>query len=1290
MPAPASPTPRPHPLLTSARLPSAPAAYLLGNDRVTTLVTNVGSGYVSFGDLALTRWAPDRTRDADGYFFYVRDRKDDTFWSIGHQPVRRATASYEIDFEPGCVTLRQQTAGIAAEMRICVNPQVDMDLRLLTLTNTTDRIRHLDVTSYAEIVLNTRAADEAHPAFSKLFVQTENASANVLLAQRRLRSPDDQPGWAIHTLATSAFDDTRCSWETDRKRFIGRGRRLQQPQALMQDDLSGTVGNVLDAITSLRYAFTLAPGESVQLAFGLGGATSRAKAERLAQQFSQWHDFEAHVAQAKAHAHYRLNSVGLNGSHAGLAQQLIQPLLHGPNQRSVSHALFPTPDPRPLLDSYDLTSHTPYIFVPQTSALSDAAFETLLAMQRYWQGFHRNVVLVFVLDTAATSQQTETLIAAAQHASALRIISSPLSTTDLDHLKQGARWIVDGSLHLEPPASNGQLKTSTVQALPVTYRPDGKRAQNRELRFANGYGGFRPDGTTYHMRVLGHTHRPPLPWANVIANEQHGFLVTESGAGYTWSANSRENRLTPWYNDPVSDPIGEALYLRDEAAGVFWSPQPDPVPTSSPYDVEHGFGYTRFRNTARGLEQCVTQFVPRHGAVKITRLDLTNTADETRTIDLFAYQRLVLGGVPHEAAPWTATHYDAETAALLAHNPVNNEFADRITFAKLIGSFEKASYTTDRSAFLGQHGDVSAPVALATSETLDGFAGMGMDPCFAQHGRLDLAPGKTETCYLLLGQAAHLADAKTYLEQYSTPDVLDAAFTDIQTFWTDLLSTIQIQTPAPELDLMVNGWLAYQNLSCRMWGRSAYYQSGGAYGYRDQLQDASALIYQRPDITREQILRHARHQFVEGDVLHWWHPPLSKGIRTRFSDDLLWLPYITAFYVQTTGDTAILHEEAGFVTARALQQGEDETFVFPEVANQTADVYEHCCMALDRSLTTGPHGLPLMGTGDWNDGMNRVGREGKGESVWLGFFIYHILRSFIPLCEQRGDAARVQRYTAYQSYLRDVLNTTGWDGAWYRRAYYDNGAVLGSTESDECQIDALAQAWAVLSGVASDARATQALDAMEERLVSEEAGIIRLLTPAFDKTPHDPGYIKGYLPGVRENGGQYTHAALWAVRALTEAGRNERAAPLLQMLSPVSHTRSQATTDRYQTEPYVIAADVYGEPPHIGRGGWTWYTGSAGWMYRVALESVLGLRLYRNQFFRLQPCIPDSWPGFQIRYRLPSSGSLYHFDVQRSADVSEANTFTLDGEPLATSRIPVLHDGNKHHVLLILPAKAKT
>ncbi len=787
-------------------------------------------------------------------------------------------------------------------------------------------------------------------------------------------------------------------------------------------------------------------------------------------------------------------------------------------------------------------------------------------------------------------------------------------------------------------------------------------------RFGNGHGGFSSDGSEYiiHLpyREGRGLHYPPRPWINVIANEEFGFLVSETGAGSTWCLNSREHRLTPWSNDPVTDPHGEAFFLRDDETMEFWSPLPGPAPRSADYEIRHGFGYTLCEMTDAEIKHEMLLFASRRDPLKVVRVRLRNQGGRPRRFSLFAYYRLVLGTLPEESGRFVITEPVPERGLILARNRMAGEFAGRVAFAAVVSSrnIGPIHLCGDRAAFVGIGGDHRSPAALSDPAPLAGPFGGGLDPCFAQQVSFELSAGETLDLCFILGEGSNLEDVSRILARHDGCVAIERAYEEVRGFWKGFLGGVQIDSPSPALDLMVNGWLPYQTLSCRLWARSAFYQSGGAFGFRDQLQDSLSFVYQQPEIARGQILAHAAEQFVEGDVLHWWHPPAGKGIRTRFADDLLWLPLTAGSYIRTTGDWAILDSVIPFRSARALEPGEDESFLFPETSRDAADLYEHCCRAIDRSLATGEHGLPLFGTGDWNDAMNRVGRLGKGESVWMGFFLYSVLGEFLPICRTRADAGRIGRYEEHREALRRALEESGWDGEWYRRGYYDDGTPLGSDRDEECRIDALAQSWAVLSGAAHPERARSAIDAVERRLVSEKDGLIRLLAPPFDRTPKDPGYSKGYAPGIRENGGQYTHAALWFVRALCEMGRRDRAFDLLEMLNPINHARTPEEVSVYGVEPYVVAADIYGEPPHAGRGGWTWYTGSSGWMYRVALESVLGFTLRSGKLIVLKPRIPDRWDRAGIVFRRPEGGTVYEIEILNPHGCAESLlSATIDG-----------------------------
>ncbi len=815
------------------------------------------------------------------------------------------------------------------------------------------------------------------------------------------------------------------------------------------------------------------------------------------------------------------------------------------------------------------------------------------------------------------------------------------------------------------------------------YAPDRSLAiPVPQLEFFNGLGGFAEGGREYVI-VLGAGQRTPAPWINVIANPQLGFLVSESGSGYTWSLNSRENQLTPWSNDPVGDPQGEVLYLRDDDTGELWSPTAAPIRIESArYVTHHGQGYSRFEHASHGIACDLVQFVPWGDAVKISCLTLENRSSRSRRISVTAYLEWVLGSTREANAPFVVTAIDAATGALFAHNAWNNEFGARVAFADLAGA--QSSWTGDRTEFIGRNGNLASPAALAQDTDLTRRVGAGLDPCGVLQTTIELAPGQSRRITLLLGQAADWESARELVARYRSLDPM-SVLDEVKRKWDELLGTLQVRTPDRAMDLMFNRWLLYQTLACRMWARSAFYQAGGAFGFRDQLQDSMALALARPDLSREQLVRASARQFLQGDVQHWWHPPTGRGVRTHCSDDLVWLPYAAAHYVSVTGDLAVLDETSAFLEGPPLANGQEDAYFEPTASDQHGSLFEHCARALDHSLTVGIHGLPLIGSCDWNDGMNRVGHEGRGESVWLAWFLYTALTRFAPLAERRGETARAQLWQQHAASLKLAVEREAWDGAWYRRAYFDDGTPLGTSSASECRIDSIAQSWGAISGAADPERAQRAMQSVDEYLVRRGDEIVLLFTPPFDRTALDPGYIKGYLPGLRENGGQYTHAAVWCAVAWAALGDGDRAGELLDMLNPVNHASTRAGVHAYKVEPYVIAADIYGEAPQVRRGGWTWYTGAAGWMYRAGTEWLLGIRK-AGQMLTIDPCIPRHWPGFEASYRFGKT--QYEIKVENPGAVMRGVTrIELDGKTLTGVSIPLVDDGAGHQVNVTLGQK---
>jgi cyclic beta-1,2-glucan synthetase len=1300
-----------------------PRLHTLSNGTFSTVVTHAGSGYAKTEGVVLNAWKADPTTDPLGMYFYVKDVESNEYWSAMHQPVKRKPDRYDTWFHNGKVVSSRVDHWIETTSEICVSPDHPIELRKLTFTNYSNRVRTLEITSYAEVVLNGAEHHHAHPAFSKLFVETEYMEPNhALLAKRRPRSSLESPMYLIHTSACSnqVVLGSPVGFETERGNFIGVGRSLCNPLAMTDGfTLKGSQGNVLDPIVSLRKQIILHPGEKAHLSFGLGFARSREAALHIADVYDSQLAVNRAFDLAAIYGSVELNHMGIRASQAHLYQRLSSYLLYGvPSFRADTQSLLVNRRKQADLWAYGVSGDFPLaVFrVNETSHVKHV--KLLLKAHSFWR--KRGIESELLIINEHTSGYLDEIQEAIQVA-----IDSSLERDVLD--RRGGVFVYRAEkIHAEAltllltvahvvwnkhlpilPKVPSQNETQSWYSdhSPNTYRPltqlktlevveDGTQdTRTTRLRFFNEYGGFSPDGTEYHLLIktdprTGIPKLPPAPWINVIANPSFGFTVSERGAGYTWSENSRENKLTSWSNDPVIDTHSEAFYIRDEVNMLYWSPSPGPAPAPTTYQVVHGFGYSSFTAEVNGLQHCLVQFAHSKLALKISKLTLRNTKLTTQRLSVFRYLDRVLGVDGSVSSRFVNQDVSSDGTTLFACNHYNNEFAGRTVFSTLINPLKGAmnGHTTDRSRFIGRNRSLDRPLAIESTKLLGNNIVPGEDPCAALQTYFELGPDESVTLLFLEGECSSRDAAADLLRVFSDVENVNAELESVHAFWKSVRSKVVVTTPDASLNILVNGWLMYQNLSSRMWARTGFYQAGGAYGFRDQLQDAMAALYADSLLCRDQLLLHAKQQFLEGDVLHWWHPPTGRGIRSRITDDRLWLPYVLDFYLTSTADTTILAEEISYIAARQLEPNEHEIYVHPGTLEQTSTLYEHCCRAIDVSLRFGANGLPLIGGGDWNDGMNRVGESGMGESVWLGFFLYDILVKFERICRTMNDSARADHYAVVASELRLKLNENGWDGSWYLRAFYDDGTPIGSSLNKECRIDAISQAWSIFSGAASKERGQQSLHAVEQHLVSEKGGFIRLLTPPFDKTASDPGYIKGYIPGVRENGGQYTHAALWTVKAFAAMGMGEKAVHYFNMINPINHSLDKSSADVYKVEPYVVAADVYGEAPLTGQGGWTWYTGSAGWMYRVALESILGLQ-YNGNVLLINPAISESWEGFTVDLLLDDNCTLYHIHILNPEKLqSGLLEGTVDGVEVryseAPARILLCKDKSQHDVRL--------
>ncbi|SDP07582.1 GH36-type glycosyl hydrolase domain-containing protein [Clostridium gasigenes] len=1298
-----------------------PEILLLSNGSYSTMITQNGSGYSKKDDMTVYRWKGDSTTDSTGMFFYIKDQGSKEYWSATYEPCKKDW-NYNVEFTLDKAKFQRKDKNIETNYEVVLSTEDDVEIRKLTFRNTGEDEKNIEITSYLEVTLASFEADVVHPGFSNLFINTEfDEETQSLIGNRRARSKEGKTPYILNKIVVDNLENSQMSYETSRINFIGRGRDLKSPEVMDNDAaLSNTTGIVLDPIMSLRTKLKIKAGEECEIYYITAVGESKNEVLNLQAKYSNTKIIEKVSESYNYSSQLELKYIGVKSAQANIYQRLASNILFLNSGRENRETFIKDIKlNQENLWAYGISGDLPIVMLVVNNEDDIDLVAQVVNMHFYWRAKGLKVDLIiyneeeisyeeplqksigesirnsnsrdnlnkpagiFIHNKATMGEEIKffligiaRLFIDSKNGTLVNQIGLANDDEPKNYLRhkelynvKGIRKQVSNNIieeeNIEEPTQIKKVNTlkNTKHKTKLNEEKLIKQGNHdfdeKKLDFFNGYGGFNREKNSYVIKLKNYENTP-APWINVISNEDFGFHISEAGASYTWCGNSRENKITPWSNDWVIDPLGEALYIRDDNTGEYFSITPKPIRDGGEYIIEHSFGYSTFRHTAYNISGVMTAFSPKGEKLKLYKVTLENLSSVDKELSLFYYAQLVLGVHNYESSKYISTYIQGNYIG--GQNPFSKYFGKLKAYLSIKGG-DKQSFTGDRKEFIGIGGDLSTPRALKY-EMLSNNSGGILDPCLAASTKIKLKSGEKRDLVIILGQEEEENLIEERIEKYNNISEVDNSLENVKQYWSNFLGNIQVKTPDPSMDYMLNGWLMYQTLSCRYLARTAFYQSGGAYGFRDQLQDSISIGILNPKVTREQILRSASRQYVEGDVQHWWHPVINSGIRTRFSDDLLWLPYVLIGYIESTGDYDILKEKVSYLEDEPLREGEDERYTIVNKSNKEGTIYEHCLKAIDRALKFGEHNIPLMGSGDWNDGMSTVGNKGKGESVWLGWFLYKILDGFTDICEKQNDNDKKEEYLKFQEFIKENQEKNGWDGDWYRRAYFDDGTPLGSKENDECKIDSLAQSWSIISGAANKERSIEAMKSVDKYLVNKDKGMIMLLSPPFNNSNLEPGYIKGYVPGVRENGGQYTHAAVWVILALTKLGMGDKAWQYYNMINPINHSNTEREARNYKVEPYVMAADVYIKEPHGGRGGWSWYTGASGWMYKVGLEDILGLRKVEGKGYEIKPCVPNDWNEYEIDIK--EEDAKYHIKVIRGAEKG----ISINGKKIVGSLIP--------------------
>ncbi|MFA9399057.1 MAG: GH36-type glycosyl hydrolase domain-containing protein, partial [Clostridiaceae bacterium] len=1262
---------------------------LLSNGETHLMITNSGSGYCKNNEVYFYRWRQDSIKNDLGSFIYVKDVDNDDYFSSTYQPCKKNSDKYRVCFNLDKAEFHMENNGINTDTEITLSEEDNCEVKKMTIKNEREDEAIIEITSYLEVTIAPYNQDLVHPAFSNLFINTDYIEElETLYAFRRPRQQIEKNRYLMQTVAVQGEEIGLTTFESSRFNFIGRGGNLTNPYAMqMNITLKNTKGIVIDPIIAIRKRIKIKPHKSAIIAFTTAYCDTIEQIMVISKKYKYMEKINRTFQLSKIEKDLELKYLSLKASEANLFQLMAAKIIYinstclkrEDNIKNITLG-------QSSLWAYGISGDSPIVLLKISKDRGINLLNQTIKAYEYltMKGLKLDVVVLSydnstyshpMYDRACELTSCSNSKYNKINAGSLFIFQESSLDKEVENLLFAlARIVLDsskGSIMSQIKEKNYLIEDNNIiTKKEKAYNSKSFSYEKEDLIFNNSYGGFNEKDRTYDI-ILKDYKNTPAPWCNVIANKNFGFLISEMGVAYSWCKNSRENKISSWSNDPVKDGEGELFYLRDEETGDIFSITPKPIRDKGEYIVKHGFGYSTFKHYCNGIVGELTCFVSADKNVKVSIIKLRNNSSKDRIISVTAYVDLVMGVVKENTTQNITSYFNKDKNYVYCKNPYNIPFKDLIAYIKIYGG-EKTSYTASRDDFIGKCGSLEAPNGLEKKE-LSSVFGAGFDPCLCSQSKIKIKKEEEKYIYVILGEEDNTEKIDQIISEYENREKCFNELNITKKYWEEILNKIQVKTPDKSFDLLVNGYLLYQSLCCRILSRTGFYQCGGAFGFRDQLQDVMSLHYIDPSIEREHILYSASRQFLEGDVQHWWHPYVESGIRTKFSDDLLWLPYVVIDYIKTTNDRGILEEKVAYIEDSLLGEYEDERYSIARKSNVEGSIYDHCTRAIERSLKFGSHNIPLMGSGDWNDGMNQVGNKGLGESVWLGWFIASILKDFIPICEEKQDLDRVIKYKETLEFIKKNIDKNAWDGDWYRRAYFDNGAPLGSSSNTECRIDSLSQSWSVISGAGDIKKSLRAMKAVEDNLYLKEKGMLLLLTPPFNKSKLEPGYIKGYVPGVRENGGQYTHASVWVILAEIMLKKGDLAYEMFSQINPINHSNNKLACEIYKVEPYVMTADIYAKEPHVGRGGWSYYTGAAGWMYRVSVEGILGLKVFGDNLI-IDPCIPDSFNEFEIRYKWKNS--VYEIKVERG----DKKGLYLDGEKMQDSIH--LEDDSVHKILM--------